>query len=47
MKSRIGPGVYVLILVLLGFALMITAWTVFFHVADRFGPEPVELEVVE
>lgn len=47
MKSRIGTGVYVAILVVLGFALMITAWTVFFHVADRFGPEPVELEVLE
>lgn len=47
MKSRFGPGLYVLLLVLFGFALLITAWVVFFNVADRYGPEPVELEVLE
>lgn len=47
MKSSVSPGVYVLLMVLCGFALMITAWVVFFNVADRYGPEPVELEVLE
>lgn len=32
------------LMVLLAFALMITAWTILFVVADKVKPEPVELE---
>lgn len=43
MKIRISTGIGILILILLGFALMISAWVVFFYLAGHYSPEPVEL----